>query len=289
MSDNNWTLSCIAGELKGRSLVLDLPVMTLGRTDQNTIVIPDKNISRNHVTFFVEKHSVFIRDEESRNGSMVNKKKIRPGKKIKLAVGDEIQIGPHHFLVKGSSKEPPVPEPVKKRASIGYTKKPKKNSNRALLYGVALILIVGMGIAKLLPTNFSTKENKPVEGNINEKELLATPKKLTNRELENTLAKARAALQYQDYLAATQLFERASLSDPTNDYAKNQYTYAKNKLDKKIKTHLEFGTREYEKLNYERAVIEWKKVLSLTKDIDPDLYKQTLQKVKNAEKNLQRK
>jgi hypothetical protein len=48
--------------------------------------------------------------------------------------------------------------------------------------------------------------------------------------------------------------------------SETQYEFSKKQLKRLIEKHLEFAKREYEKLNYERAIIEWKQVLALTLD-----------------------
>lgn len=307
---STWTLKGISGEFQGNSLAITLPMMTLGRTSQNHIVIDDKNISRTHVTFFIHDDDVYIQDEKSRNGTLINEKQIPPGSKVKLKHADRILIGPHAFVLELEMK--PVSElsqPVISRSmdtkgeSSQYTstlktpfqerfKLPKIALNRrSLMYGIAGLFVLFM-IGTQFPSKKAKKKSAEPAATVDIKTNSSSSGKtivLDDAELDALKTQAKATMQFQDYLAATELYEKIVKASPNDEYAKSQYEFAKNELSKKIALHLEYAKREFEKLNYERAIIEWKQVLALTIKANPDVYKQTEQKITDAEKELQKR
>ncbi|MEZ4845919.1 MAG: FHA domain-containing protein [Bdellovibrionota bacterium] len=316
-----WTIKGIAGEFEGNTLPLKAPMMTVGRTHQNHIVISDTNISRHHATFFVEGDQLFIQDEKSRNGIFVNDKKIDAGIRVLLKHNDRIMIGPHGFAVEVEEKthteiqHAPTREmqstPRKEQTQFQPTtllkhtalleklkglklpsNMPKIQLNRrTIMYGVMGLFVLMMIMTKL-PKSSGTKSKPQTTPSV---EILTNSSDSTNTsplddaEVDALKAQAKAALQFQDYLAATQLYEKIVKANPKDEYIKTQYEFSKKQLKRLIEKHLEFAKREYEKLNYERAIIEWKQVLALTLETNPEVYQQTETKIRDAEREMQKR
>jgi pSer/pThr/pTyr-binding forkhead associated (FHA) protein len=318
-----WTLKGIAGEFQGNTLPLKGPMMTVGRTHQNHIVIPDTNISRHHATFFVDNDHLFIQDEKSRNGIFLNDKKIEAGMKVSLRHNDRVMIGPHGFVIQVEEKAQTTgiqQAPTREMSSSPRSKdstqfkpttllKPElleklKNfklpdnmpkiqlNRRTLLYGIMGVFLLMVLITKL-PKKSSAPSGKSkttttVEILSNSSASLGSLPE-GDLEIDALKARAKAALQFQDYLAATQLYEKIALANPRDEYIKTQYEFSKKQLKRLIEKHLEFAKREYEKLNYERAIIEWKQVLALTLEMNPEVYQQTESKIRDAEREMQKR
>ena len=64
--------------------------LTLGRTSQASIVLPDAMVSRVHARIDAAGGRAFIEDLESRNGTFLNGKEV---KRARLEPGDEIVLG----------------------------------------------------------------------------------------------------------------------------------------------------------------------------------------------------
>jgi DNA-binding response OmpR family regulator len=79
------------GEQKGREIALTEKTLTVGRLDDNTIVILDRLASRRHAMLERQHGQYAIRDVGSRNGTFVNGERI--SEPLVLRDGDEIQIG----------------------------------------------------------------------------------------------------------------------------------------------------------------------------------------------------
>ncbi|MFQ5950050.1 MAG: FHA domain-containing protein, partial [Nitrospiria bacterium] len=75
--------------------ILDKEVFTLGRDTKCDWVAQDVAISREHAIIRQCTDGFYIEDQESRNGTYINKEKIT---RQRLSNGDEIQMGPYHFI-----------------------------------------------------------------------------------------------------------------------------------------------------------------------------------------------
>ncbi|MCB1050503.1 MAG: RDD family protein [Acidobacteria bacterium] len=72
------------------SHVLSKPVMTIGRSKTADVIIPDSSVSRIHVRVEQRGGAYFVTDNNSSNGTYVNKKKISESV---LRDGDELVVG----------------------------------------------------------------------------------------------------------------------------------------------------------------------------------------------------
>lgn len=81
----------VDGELASKHWLLDQETMTLGREDNNDIVIPERQISRHHVSFHRRGPEHYeIEDMNSKNGTWVNGNRLEGSRK--LSDGDEIHL-----------------------------------------------------------------------------------------------------------------------------------------------------------------------------------------------------
>lgn len=79
------------GPVLGREFTLDEPVVTIGRRDENTVVIKDPTVSRKHAEIRREGDDYLIVDKNSTSGVMVNGQAISGEQR--LQDGDRIGIG----------------------------------------------------------------------------------------------------------------------------------------------------------------------------------------------------
>ena len=102
-SKRNYGLEVIsAGDnfnIKVGSVIPIRDVVTIGRKEENTIVIPDPHVSGNHARIIVKNNILYVEDLNSTNGVFVNNKRVE--NKIKLFGKDEITIGTVKFKVLG--------------------------------------------------------------------------------------------------------------------------------------------------------------------------------------------
>lgn len=99
----NYGLEIIsAGHGKGLKDGSIIPIrsdLTLGRKDDNSIVLSDQHVSGNHAKIMIRNNGLFIEDLNSTNGTYLNGNRIRG--KVKLVNKDEIKIGTAVFKILG--------------------------------------------------------------------------------------------------------------------------------------------------------------------------------------------
>lgn len=81
------------GALSGRKLAIDRDSVILGRGGENVqcdIVLPERQVSRQHVEIFVDQGRYFIRDLGSKNGTYVNGHPVSGS--VELHDSDTIQV-----------------------------------------------------------------------------------------------------------------------------------------------------------------------------------------------------
>ena len=88
-------------ETFSRSIRLDPGVITIGRSRSNTIHLAHGSVSRNHARISLSNGQYFLSDLKSRNGTYVNKKRI---KNISIKHNDRIVFGNRSFVF--SLKDP---------------------------------------------------------------------------------------------------------------------------------------------------------------------------------------
>jgi hypothetical protein len=105
------------------SLVLDAGTVfeikgttSVGRTDRNTVNIPDKPVSRRHAEVFFEQGAYRIRDLGSRNGVRVDGKRVSADGG-RLADGAYIQLGPQTILEFNYLPQAPVDDKTRRYGS----------------------------------------------------------------------------------------------------------------------------------------------------------------------------
>lgn len=88
---------------------------TIGRGDDNDIVIPDKAISRRHAEIYFDANRFFIRDLGSKYGTQINERGLTSGREP-LADGDRIQLGPRTVLKFNISTLPEADDATKTKS-----------------------------------------------------------------------------------------------------------------------------------------------------------------------------
>ncbi len=93
----------------GPSILLDKPILLLGRHQECDVQIESRKISRRHCCIAQVDGSILIRDLDSTNGIQVNGTRVR---EAPLAIGDEVVIGNLRYRVVSDSPSRITPEPA---------------------------------------------------------------------------------------------------------------------------------------------------------------------------------
>ncbi len=88
-----------SGDELRKQFELDESRITIGRTEDNTVVLPEHGVSRHHAAIEYDNGHYFIVDLDSSNGVFLNNEKVT---RHKLKYWDEIQI--HNFVIKFMAK-----------------------------------------------------------------------------------------------------------------------------------------------------------------------------------------
>jgi serine/threonine protein kinase len=82
-----------AGEMSGQSVPLISQGLKIGRGAGCNVQLHERSVSRNHAVIFATKRGIYVRDEGSGLGTLLNGKRIPPNAPMPLHQGDVIQIG----------------------------------------------------------------------------------------------------------------------------------------------------------------------------------------------------
>src|SRR5437588_4009932 len=91
---------------EGPSILLDKPILLIGRDPECDIQIDSRNISRRHCCIAQVNDYLVVRDLGSTNGVRVNGVRVLEGR---LTSGDELTIGNHRYRVSWDSVAPAAP------------------------------------------------------------------------------------------------------------------------------------------------------------------------------------
>jgi putative nucleotidyltransferase with HDIG domain len=99
MEKVTYILNFTDGPLKGKSLALSRQDYTIGRTEENSIRLGDKLVSKRHCKLTHAPEGLFITDLGSRNGTFLNGLRLQPDTRHTVPPGSEIEIGQSQISV----------------------------------------------------------------------------------------------------------------------------------------------------------------------------------------------
>jgi diguanylate cyclase (GGDEF)-like protein len=104
--DEEWAFIRYVGEPIGEVIPLRPPGVSIGRSSENDVSLPEAEVSRHHAQVALSKigesgYMVQILDLGSTNGSFINGRRIdKPHVPIALQSGDVVRVGAHAFKLK---------------------------------------------------------------------------------------------------------------------------------------------------------------------------------------------
>ncbi|HKZ55258.1 MAG TPA: FHA domain-containing protein [Anaerolineales bacterium] len=107
--------------------------LQIGRDPANPVVVDDPLASRVHATLWEQQGALYLRDENSSNGTYVNDGRVQ---EVMLRPGDQIRIAASVFVVAVAQGSQPVPPST----SMGTTKR-RSGCARWLLIGCLLSIL----------------------------------------------------------------------------------------------------------------------------------------------------
>jgi pSer/pThr/pTyr-binding forkhead associated (FHA) protein len=296
MKNISWSLQSLNQELGVDEFPIQDREVRVGRTSDNHIPLPSRNVSRHHASLYVDRSGLLIKDMGSKNGTFVNEERISSRQ---IASGDIVRIAEFQFRVVGAQGERGE-KPRRKSigpatgasASLGnlVTRMQAFFGKRLLIYA----LVLGLGGWIVYSEFYQPKAAKPksveTEAPTKEKSSPALPyQNLSEADIATFSVKADAALQFDDVPTAVFLLRKIVAARPDDMRSKIRLTKAEARLRALIKIYFENGAREFEKLYYDKAIREWRKVLALSTNFDKDFQKRALEKIREAESKIAEK
>jgi predicted component of type VI protein secretion system len=114
----------------GPSLLLDKPVLLVGRHEECDIQLNSRKVSRKHCVIAQVGESLVVRDLGSTNGVRINGVRVEDGA---LRTGDELSIGNFRYQVHVDARREVLPPPAPVRAPAPVAKKSPTISEDDLL------------------------------------------------------------------------------------------------------------------------------------------------------------
>ena len=156
-------LIVLDGSAKGQRVNLDKPVTSIGRKDDNDLVLPDGSVSGTHCEIAKLEEGIFqVRDLDSTNGTRVNNRQIT---QQNLFRNDVIIVGEVPVMIEGDDIPPAEKRTITDTAQIPRTTivinqnrtletpkefSKKSNSNKIWVSVIILlILVIGALLFKL--------------------------------------------------------------------------------------------------------------------------------------------
>lgn len=90
-----WVLVVDSGKHRGRQVQLKAETIVIGRSEDAHVRIGSADVSREHCTLRPTAHGVLVKDHGSRNGTLINEKRITT--EVLLAPGSTLTVGPMRF------------------------------------------------------------------------------------------------------------------------------------------------------------------------------------------------
>jgi signal transduction histidine kinase len=138
------TLIVVTGADQGRVFHLDTEETWIGRGEDCTIVLSDKGVSRRHAVVRRKDGVVYVRDNEAKNGTLVNNRRIA---EHELQPGDEIQLGPTACLVFSHADKIGMAQSARERVLAEQMQTARVESIASMVAGVAHEINGPLGVA----------------------------------------------------------------------------------------------------------------------------------------------
>ncbi|HEX6731426.1 MAG TPA: FHA domain-containing protein [Pyrinomonadaceae bacterium] len=169
----------VYGPTDTRQITLEEGALTIGRTDDSSVVLKDDGLSRVHASFHREGVRVWVADEGSTNGTFVNGEPV-PITGTPLVNGDEITVGSETSITVAISEDrTDTPSSRAAEAVANPAEKPSipigtslsTSTKIAAVSAIALVLIAGVALVTRAFMRTPNDHDRP-NGNVSE---LVTP------------------------------------------------------------------------------------------------------------------
>ncbi len=255
----------IMDKFAGEEFMLSEASNTIGRTEDNYILLSDQSISRNHARIINKAMTFFVSDLDSSNGTFLNNKKITS--ECQLHTGDQIRFGNVSFVF----------VPASQRVDLSQYIKKKSSDNKTLMLALA-ILIVCVFIIIVVAVVWLMNDQKEKD-------------QLSQQQNQEAVEEAKAAMIKKQIDRANHLFQDNELSDAKEIVESLQKEVGNVpeiiKLNEQINfeftnsNFLRDGNEFIESKKYEKAIAEFNKI-----DSESRFYKTAKENILDAKHRM---
>lgn len=257
--------------------------LTIGRTDDNDIVVQSEAVSRHHATLEQSEDGVFwIRDNESKNGVQVNGQSVQESA---LQNGDVVQVGNFVFRFNLGDIDAQLVE------EEGGESRPKRRSKvpskRVILYGALGLVIAVMAYISMTPQapkeaqkGNETKEPPALEvgergsskvAGLEDPALTRAEQEMSKldwsnsslKEAEQYFRKGQREYSSKNYHRAIDAFQTALSLYRGHTLANNYLRRVIYEAETEAKRHMDMAVQYYQTLQYTRAIYHFNEVIAL--------------------------
>jgi hypothetical protein len=262
----------VAGRERGRMFELDGDRISIGRSDDNDIVIATEAVSRYHAVMErIVEGGWLVRDNQSKNGVLVNG---NPVQEQRLQSGDVVQVGNFVFryndgsIIEESQGEPNElpPEPD----MMGEYQAPKSKakgggSNRIRIYSIVGLLLAGLYYLSSGDTDKKTgtakTETEAADGQQTARQAFKAQEApdLGDKDLDK--AEKIGSLKLGNKVDPNQvLLDDPVLKKAEQEMEKMDWT---NSALREAESFFRRGQKEYQNKNYQRAIDDFNTALTI--------------------------
>lgn len=291
------TIEQLSGEGKGATFELMSDRITIGRSDNNDVVLPSEAVSRFHASIERDPEGGFlVKDHQSKNGVQVNGITVQESS---LRNGDLVQIGTFMFRFHAPIGSE-LPEVVNERdPGVGYPAAPIGRKPISVGGNRRLMIYGGAGLLLLLVYFVNSDEKKPTVDVTKPETELKLPQptppppldlsagpaksvpgqedpllkgggdedrqKRTNdlKEAEQNFKKGLREFTNENYHRAVEYFRLALTMNRQHELADYYLKLTYFELETQANKNFEIGRKYFEAMNYSRAIYHFGEVIRL--------------------------
>lgn len=198
----------------GEEFVLSEIENTIGRTDENFILLSDASISRNHALIRRDGDHYYVSDLGSSNGTKLNNKPIKAP--TRLNDNDQVKFGNVCFIFVPSDAQVDV---------RSLTPPPSQGPNITQIGVVAVLIILSLSVGGAI-VFFMSQKKKQQDALTAQPEVTAPAVEPVSVRIEQLQTQGQKAMERQDWDAAKAAFEELLRVQPEHPTAKSELNKA---------------------------------------------------------------